>query len=57
LQHNKKEAAKMAVKEERAKKIKQSTVKAKSKMSKAEKKAAKKQRAQEFETLNAATKI
>jgi hypothetical protein len=46
----------MAVKAEREKKIRDGNIKAKSKMSKAEKKAAKKSKAQEFEMLNAGSR-
>ena len=50
------ERKKMDVKETRQKKLEQSTLKAKSKMSKAEKKAQKKHKAQEFQALTAGTK-
>lgn len=56
LQENGLEAGKMAVKQERQKKLLQKTVKSKSKVSKAEKKAAKKLKAREFEMLNASSK-
>jgi hypothetical protein len=52
LQKNGNEAQKMAVKAERQKKIVQENTKSKSKMSKAEKKAAKKLKAQEFQILS-----
>ena len=43
----------MAVERREAKKLQQKTIKAKSKMTKAEKKAMKKSKAQDFEVLNA----
>ena len=46
----------MAVKQERQKKLMASTVKSKSKMSRAEKKASKKVKAREFEMLNSGKK-
>jgi hypothetical protein len=55
VQNNKQEASKMAVKDAKQKKILQSNIKAKSKMSKAERKAAKKIKAQDFNVLNAGT--
>ena len=55
VQNNAQEAAKMKIKQDKEKKIKQSNIKAKSKMSKAEKKAAKRLKAQDFELRKAGT--